>query len=109
MKVLIFDINKYPGNVAMHCTTEQEAREFCDLMIKDGRYWASNESYNDTKWDWYKKNTCYNFNCNMYCDLDYFKEENFLILEWSDFFNTKLNICSTCNSKDCEGCGFKEG
>ena len=81
-----FDINDYKGNYAMHCKTEAEANEFCDYLHSIGKQWHRGSPYcNNTKWNTYKKETCYNFNENCYGDIEFYTLIDFTILEWSDF------------------------
>ena len=83
-----FDINKYPGKYVMHCKTKEEARAFCQYLDNVGRKWLSGERYkNKEYWDVYREKTCYSFNNDCYTDIDYYKKENYTILEWSDFMN----------------------
>lgn len=37
-----FNINKYEGNYAMHCKTEEEAKIFCRYLDSVGRKWVLN-------------------------------------------------------------------
>ena len=81
-----FDINNYKGKYVMHCKTEAEAKEFCDYLHSIGRRWISGSSYNNTThWDDYREDTCYAFNNGMYFRPQSAREENYTILEWSDF------------------------
>lgn len=82
-----FNINKYEGNYAMHCKTEEEAKIFCRYLDSVGRRWGSGYSYiSMTNWDDYGPNTCYSFNSGTYCDKIYYLTHNcYTILEFSDF------------------------
>lgn len=82
-----FNINKYEGNYAMHCKTEEEAKIFCRYLDSVGRRWGSGHSYIlMTNWDDYGPNTCYSFNSGTYCDKIYYLTRNcYTILEFSDF------------------------
>lgn len=81
-----FNINKYEGNYAMHCKTEEEAKIFCRYLDSVGRRWADGTSYMSmTNWN-YGPDTCYTFNSGTYCDKTYFLTCNYYtILEFSDF------------------------
>ena len=35
-----FDFGNYKGRYAMHCKTEEEAKEFCKVMHEAGRKWS---------------------------------------------------------------------
>ena len=82
-----FNINKYLGNYAMHCKTEEEAKIFLRYLDSVGRRWGSGHSYiSMTNWDDYGPNTCYSFNSGTYCDKIYYLTRNcYTILEFSDF------------------------
>lgn len=82
-----FNINKYEGNYAMHCKTEEEAKIFCRYLDSVGRKWGSGTSYMSmTNWDDYGPDTCYSFNSGTCCDKTYFLTHNrYTILEFSDF------------------------
>lgn len=82
-----FNINKYEGNYAMHCKTEEEAKIFCRYLDSVGRRWGCGHSYiSMTNWDDYGPNTCYSFNSGTYCDKIYYLTHNcYTILEFSDF------------------------
>lgn len=81
-----FNINKYEGNYAMHCKTEEEAKIFCHYLDSVGRKWADGTSYMSmTNWN-YGPDTCYTFNSGTYCKKTYFLTRNYYtILEFSDF------------------------
>lgn len=81
-----FNINKYLGNYAMHCKTEEEAKIFCRYLDSVGRRWADGTSYMSmTNWN-YGPDTCYTFNSGTYCKKTYFLTRNYYtILEFSDF------------------------
>ena len=81
-----FDINNYKGKYVMHCKTEEEAREFCDYLHSIGRTWGDGECYKSKhKWHCEKEKTCYNFNDGLYASKYYYIQQDYTILEWSDF------------------------
>lgn len=83
-----FDINNYKGKYVMHCKTEKEAEDFCTYLHGIGKRWFAGNSYLElTHWETYHEDTCYNFNDDFYCDIDYYKRYHYKILEWSDFMN----------------------
>lgn len=44
------------SRIAVHCKTEEEAKDFCKKMHEHGMEWCSGRSYkNETKWHVYKK------------------------------------------------------
>lgn len=82
-----FNINKYLGNYAMHCKTEEEAKIFLRYLDSVGRKWVDGTSYMSmTKWDDYGPDTCYDFYNGTYCNKTYFLTcYGYTILEFSDF------------------------
>lgn len=83
-----FDINNYPGNYAMHVSTEEEAECFCKYLDLQGRQWRGGNNYFDrTNYNIYNNQTCYDFNDGSYADTTWFEEDenDWTILEFSDF------------------------
>lgn len=87
-----FSIENYKGKYAMHCKTEEEAKDFLAYLHSIGRKWnGSNESYLcHTNWDNYKSDTVYFFNNNTYQDIRHARINKYTILEWSDFMNKEF-------------------
>lgn len=72
--------------VVMHCKTEEEANEFCEVMHKAGKTWSSGVRYLErTNWKNYEDQTCYFFNNGTHDSIDYSREVGYKILEWSDY------------------------
>ena len=72
------------SKIAVHCKTE-EANDFCKQMDHYGLRWNSGVSY--LKYNYYKcygTRTCYT-NQRDFGSLEYFEENNYRILEWSDY------------------------
>ena len=90
---MFFDINNYKGNYVMHCKTAKEAESFCQYLHENGREWANGQRYvNQTHYSDYGSETAYNFNAGCYCNCDFYKWEDFEIIEWSDYMaDTVLN------------------
>lgn len=85
-----FDFDKYTGNHAIHCKTEDEAEDFCQVMHEHGLMWHSGESYlGKTNWREYMEHTCYNPREGKYGPVSTYIELNYTILEWSDFMKDK--------------------
>lgn len=83
-----FNLNDYKGAYVMHCKTEEEAMDFCRVLHEAGMKWSNGNSYLvDSEWCDYTDRTCYNFNNNRKCHIDWYKDCGFIILEWSDFMN----------------------
>lgn len=92
-----FNINDYDGNYAMHCKTEEEAKDFCRVLHEAGKVWndilgrPNGSTYLEyTRWKEYKSDTCYNFNRDLYARIGYYEKQGYTILEWSDFMNAKF-------------------
>lgn len=92
----MFDINRYQGNYAMHCATEEEAKDFCKYLHEHGRTWRNGTIYiGNTYWFRYEADTAYSFNQCEFATANYYKKMGYTILEWSDFMNkpfTKSNL-----------------
>lgn len=83
-----FDFDNYKGDYAMHCKTEEEAKDFCRVMHENDMIWCDDESYlRITRWEYYHKKTCYDFNKEKFSGMEYYEENGYTILEWSDFMN----------------------
>lgn len=83
-----FDINDYKDKYAMHCKTEEEAKDFCEYLHSVGRRWCTDQPYiTNTCYHTYIGNTVYTFNEGSYCDMKWHTEHGYIILEWSDFMN----------------------
>ena len=86
--VNIFDIYKYEPEekVVMHCSSLKQAKIFLEYLDNYGYNWCSGESYlNSNEWERFKENTCYCFLEGTYDYLEYFIDEDYEILEFSDF------------------------
>ena len=87
-----FNIEDYKGRYAMHCKTEEEAKDFCRYLDSLGRKWCNNKKYTEENyWRYYKDEICYDFNNdNAYSGTESFIRHNYKILEWSDFMDKKF-------------------
>ena len=50
-----FNIEDYKGKYAMHCKTEEEAKDFCAYLGGIGRKWCDGGSYDRTNYQRYEK------------------------------------------------------
>ena len=81
-----FDINNYKGEYAMHCVTEEEAREFCNYLHSVGKRWWGGMPYPARiDYDVYYEDTVYFFNKGTFADVEDAREAKYTILEFSDF------------------------
>lgn len=76
------------NKIAVHCKTEEEAKDFCKRMHEHGMKWCSGKSY--------LKETNYKF-CEEICYIKgefspywYYNSEGYKILEWSDYMQKKF-------------------
>lgn len=54
--------------------------------MKRGKIWCFGKCYSSTThWEKYEKETCYDFNEDLFSDLSFFKAHNYTILEWSNY------------------------
>ncbi len=73
------------NKLAVHCKTEEEAIDFCKQMDEHGLKWRDGDNYLEINhWGRYKEETCYSNN-GTYADLEFYKKENYTILEWSNY------------------------
>lgn len=73
------------NNVAVHCKTEEEAKDFCKQMDLHGLKWRSGISYLTTnRYEERKSKICYS-NKGGYDEIEYYKSNKYRILEWSDY------------------------
>ena len=73
------------NKIAVHCSTEEQAKDFCRQMHERGMEWRSGESYlKDTNWEDYEEETCYEGD-GTFANLQYYTRINYTILEWSDY------------------------
>ena len=72
------------NKIAVHCKTEEEAKDFCKQMHEHGMKWRNGESYlKNTNYDMYNERTCY-YGDGEYSTRDFAEKYNYKILEWSD-------------------------
>lgn len=82
-----FNIDDYKGKYAMHCKTKEEALDFCTKHAPGFLHGSS------CCWNYYKEDTVYFFNKGTWDSLKYAKNNNYTILEWSDFMKfTKADL-----------------
>ncbi len=77
------------NKIAVHCKTKEEAKDFCRRMHEHGMTWCTCRSYLDiTNFDVLKREICYT-GYGTFSSYGKFKEENFTILEYEDYFMNK--------------------
>lgn len=76
--------------IAIHCKTEEEAKDFCKKMHEQGTKWKNGDSYIEEQYyDAYQEKMCY-YADGQYSDLDYAKEKGYIVLEWSDYMQKEF-------------------
>lgn len=91
MKKFNWDEFKNKDNkIAVHCKTEEEAKDFCRQMHEHGMKWCAGNSYMEkTNYKKYKGETCYVgfgvFSSYQYCNI-----EGYTILEWGDYMQKEF-------------------
>lgn len=91
MKKFNWDEFKNTGNkIAVHCKTEEEAKDFCRQMHEHGMKWCTGKSYmKKTNYKEYKEETCY-YGIGEYSSRVYAEKYNYKILEWSDYMQKEF-------------------
>ena len=87
-----FNIDDYKGKYVMHCKTKEEAEDFCGYLDNCNYQYTGLDD-----WECFKEDTCYNFNYGTYCNLDWYKNSGYTILEWSDYMRKRFNKYSLRN------------
>ena len=81
-----YDLITQPKTV-VHCRTEEQAKELLRFMYDKGMEWCSGKSLNETKYDKYTTNTCYNFNSGSYNEFSptaYYSDNGYNILSYEE-------------------------
>lgn len=91
MKKFNWDEFKNTDNkIAVHCKTEEEAKEFCRQMHGQGMKWCSGESYlKNTEYADLRERTCYAGE-GSYSSYDFYNGREYKILEWGDYMQKKF-------------------
>lgn len=91
MKKFNWDEFKNTKNkIAVHCKTEEEAKDFCRQMHGQGMKWRNGESYlKNTNYDMHNEETCY-YGDGEHSSLDFAENYNYKILEWSDYMQKEF-------------------
>ena len=77
------------NKIAVHCKTEEEAKDFCERMHKQGMKWCSGESYMiETNYEFCEEEICYIK--GEFSPYQYYKSNGYEILEWSDYMNKEF-------------------
>ena len=78
------------NKIAVHCKTEEEAKDFCKRMYEHGMKWRDGESYLEcTEYGKHLSETCYT-GYGEFASYDFYKEREYKILEWSDYMDKEF-------------------
>ena len=91
MKKFNWDEFKNKDNkIAVHCKTEEEAKDFCKRMHEHGMKWRDGDSYLEhTEYGRYLSKTCYTGDGG-FASCVFYESEGYKILEWSDYMNKEF-------------------
>lgn len=77
------------NKIAVHCKTEEEAKDFCKQMHEHGMKWCSGESYlKETNYEFCEEEICYIK--GEFSPYQYYKSNGYEILEWSDYMQKEF-------------------
>lgn len=83
------DFKDENNKIAVHCKTEDEAKDFCKQMCEHEINWIIKWfDIGLTYYDVHKKETCYT--CTGYSRSDFYKGEKYKIIEWSDYMKKEF-------------------
>lgn len=83
-KITLTEFWNSKEDLAIHCNTEEKAKQLLKAFDKMGKKWNAGGSYlKNIWWDSYKQNTCYDNN-NRYSYVDWYKANNYKIYEFED-------------------------
>lgn len=78
------------NKIAVHCETEEEAKDFCKRMHEHGMKWRDGDSYLEhTEYGRYLSKTCYTGDGG-FASCGFCESEGYKILEWSDCMNKEF-------------------
>lgn len=77
------------NKIAVHCKTEEEAKDLCKQMHEHGMKWCNGESYLKNTNYMRNEGTCYYGN-GEYSSRVFAEKYNYKILEWSDYMQKKF-------------------
>ena len=91
MKKFNWDEFKNKDNkIAVHCKTEEEAKDFCRQMHGQRMKWRNGESYlKNTNYYMHNEGMCY-YGDGEWSSLDIAENYNYKILEWSDYMQKEF-------------------
>lgn len=83
-KITLTEFWNSKEDLAIHCNTEEKAKQLLKAFDKMGKKWCDEDSYIGNNY-WYdkKENTCYSNN-NEYGSIDWYKEYDYKVYEFED-------------------------
>lgn len=91
MKKFNWDEFKNKDNrIAVHCKTEEEAKDFCEQMHEKGMRWSDGETLlENTVWYVHGEKTCYVYGVS-FSHYRWAKKKGHRILEWGDYMQKEF-------------------
>ena len=92
-----FNINEYSCNTVMHCKTVKEIEILFDYLKAVGHPWSPDYNKKNAYamaekiYSIYRENTCIDFKFGGFSVIDFYKRENYVILEFKNFEWFNLN------------------
>lgn len=84
------EFKKVDNKIAVHCKTEEEAKDFCRKMHERGMKWIDGISYLEcTEYKHHRDKTCYTVR-GTFSYYDFFEGEGYKILEWSGYMEKEF-------------------
>lgn len=82
-----FNISDYSDRkVVMHCDAKNKAEVFVTYLTERGFKWCTGKSYSSAlEWQTYEERTCYSFNTGEFSHIDWYRNRDYLILEFDNF------------------------
>lgn len=77
------------NKIAVHCKTEEEAKDLCKQMHEHGMKWCNGESYLKNTNYMRNEGTRY-YGSGEYSTRDFAEKYNYKILEWSDYMDKEF-------------------
>lgn len=87
-----FDWDKFKNEkIAVHCKTEEEAKDLCQKMHEHGMKWFDGSYYylSTTCYEEYRTETCYTGR-GTFGDCNFYIKRGYTILEWSDYMQKEF-------------------
>ena len=78
------------NKIAVHCKTEEEAKDFCKQMYEHGMKWRDGENLlENTVWHIHGEKTCYAYGVS-FVPYGWTMKREYRILEWSDYMQKEF-------------------